>query len=100
MGSPHRGKTNSKFDNMGIDMRYIIFNNHPADIIKCNCEKGQVESFLTIGNMLLPIKKISYKGKSKFMIHCKFPSHKIERDFVRSILTKMQLKHEIFEFNL
>lgn len=84
----------------GINMHYIVFNNHPADIIKCNCEKGIVESFLMIGNKFLPIRKIGYRGKEKFVIYCKFPTHKIDREFVRSMLTKMQLNHEILEFNL
>jgi hypothetical protein len=81
-------------------MKYIIFKNHPADIIKCDYKADKIEQFLTIGNKFLPIKKISYQGKERFIIYCKFPSHKIDREFIRSVLTKMQLNKEIFEFLL
>lgn len=81
-------------------MPYIIFKNHPADLIKHYHKSNKLKSFLAIGNKFCPIEKISYNGGERFIIYCKFSSNKIEQEYVLSKLTEMQADGEIFEFKL
>lgn len=81
-------------------MQYIIFKDHPGDIIKYNHKSGKMHLFLDIANQLIPIKKVSYQGSNKFIVYCKIPCNNIEKEFINYQLKIMQTNGEIFGFSI
>lgn len=81
-------------------MSYIVFKNHPSDLIHSLYKKNRLESFLTIGSrqIQIPTTKISFQKGNIFKIYCKFPIDEVEREYVFSTLMKMRYENEIIEF--
>ena len=81
-------------------MQYIVFKDHPADLLRVRHSHDQIHTFLDVDKKNIKVTEIKYLGKNKFRLCGVFPTNKLERNSIIKTLTHMHAKGEIFEFRI